>query len=106
MNASASPNTASGSGSGAASSGLVTTTGTTTATPSGGTAPYTYAWTRVSGDITISINSPSAATTSFTASVADGVPKEAAFKCTITDANGTIVETNEVSVYLEWFDTR
>ena len=42
------------------------TTSNATATPSGGTAPYTYAWT-VPGGLGVSANSPTSATSSFTA---------------------------------------
>ena len=57
-----------------------------TATASGGTSPYTYAWTKVSGDA-ITIASPSSATTKF--SVAGMAPFEARlaiFRVTATDA--------------------
>jgi hypothetical protein len=62
------------------------TTSSVTATPSGGTSPYTYAWTQLSGDA-ISCNSPSAATTTFVASALDvGEYRYATYRCTVTDA--------------------
>lgn len=59
------------------------TSASATATGSGGT-PSSYLWTRISGDASITINSPTSATTSFAASVAAGNDKLATFKCTIT----------------------
>jgi hypothetical protein len=56
-----------------------------TATPSGGTATYSYAWTKVSGD-TVTINSPTSATTTFTAAVIAGHSKAATYRCTVTDS--------------------
>lgn len=60
------------------------TTNSVTITASGGTSPYTYLWTKVSGD-TVTINSPTSNTTSFSATVNDGETKNAIYKCTITD---------------------
>lgn len=67
------------SGSGAA------TTNSVTATPTGGTGPYLYAWALVSGD-TFTVNSPTSATTTFTASVGPGEDKTAIYRVTITDS--------------------
>jgi hypothetical protein len=66
------------------------TTGLVLATPSGGIAPYTYAWTQVgTTPYTWTINSPAAASTSFTAgTVGAGVSTEAEFKVTVTDSGG------------------
>ena len=69
-----------------------------TATPSNGVSPYEYLWTWESGGSGITINSPTAATTTFTnngGGVASGVAK-----CTVTDdnddqANATISVTLE-----------
>lgn len=61
------------------------TTQTATATPSGGAAPYTYSWVNVSGYG--SINRPTQAGTSFTATVPTGT-FHGVFRVTITDAIG------------------
>lgn len=67
------------------------TTNSVTVTASGGTAPYSYAWTRVTSDHPTNdptANSPAAATTTFTQTnigVAEGYT--ATFRCTVTDAN-------------------
>lgn len=62
------------------------TTNSVTATPSGGTGPYTYAWSLLSGDSAVSANSPTAATTSFTAVVPKRDFREAFYRLTVTDS--------------------
>lgn len=52
----------------------------------GGTGPYTYAWTRVSGDSAISATSPAAATTTFTATVPRDGERTGVWRCTVTDS--------------------
>lgn len=98
------------SGSGFAACGDPGTTGTVTVTPSGGTAPYTYAWARVgaaadSGPYQAS--APSAATTAFsdvdsTVCTAD-VNSSETWRCTVTDDNGRQA-TIDVTVTLTWTD--
>lgn len=65
-------------------------TNNTTVTPSGGAAPYTYAWTLVSSDGgTWTIVNSSSATTKFICSgVAADIDYNATFRCTVTDAVG------------------
>lgn len=58
------------------------------ATPSGGLAPYTYVWAKLSGD-NITVNSPASASTSFTGSVPADSTRSAIFRCTCTDSLGT-----------------
>src|SRR5688572_28071070 len=58
-----------------------------TVTPGTGTSPYTYVWTKVSGaDFTI--NTPSAASTTFTRTMAAEEDISAVYKCTVTDNTG------------------
>jgi hypothetical protein len=76
------------------------TSASVTATPSGGTAPYTHAWTKQSGD-SITINSASSSVTSFTAaSMFEGNSRTAVFRDTVTDAN-SITGTADITVTIE-----
>ena len=66
-------------------------------TPSGGQSPYTYAWTRESGNL-ISATSPASAQTYFRASnMTELEERTAVFRCTATDALGSTA-TADVSV--------
>jgi hypothetical protein len=60
------------------------TTDTVTVTALGGTGPYTYAWTTVSGD-TFTVTAPTGATTAFQTTVAVGEDKSGIYRCTVTD---------------------
>ncbi len=65
------------------------TTGTATVTASAGVAPYTYAWSFQSGGTGITINSPAADATSFTAaSLSPGQTDSGTAQCTVTDSDG------------------
>lgn len=61
------------------------TTPAATATPSGGTGPYTYAWSLMTGD-TFTVDSPTASSTTFTAFLGDGLNKNAIYKVIVTDS--------------------
>jgi hypothetical protein len=67
------------------------TTGVVEAIPSGGVAPYTYAWTQeTSSPYTWAIGSPTAASTTFTCNtLGPGTTAEESFRCTVTDARGS-----------------
>ena len=74
------------------------TTAGVTVTATGGTSPYTYAWTRQSGSASISADSASAASTTFTGtSLVSGTTYNAVFRCTVTD-NAAATATVDVSV--------
>lgn len=79
------------------------TSASVTVTASGGTPPYTYAWTRVSGASTITANSATAATTTFSCTGLDpSEVNEAVFRCTVTDSAGSPnTATVDVSVRFE-----
>lgn len=79
----------------------VATTPATVATPSGGTAPYTYAWTRISGSTAISADSPSSASTTFSGSVGVNAVISAVFRVTVTDASAATA-TADVNVDLQY----
>jgi hypothetical protein len=67
----------------------VGTTPAVTATVVGGTAPFTYAWTTISytSGIPPTVNSPTAAVTTFTQTgMAHGDVESAVFRVTVTDA--------------------
>jgi hypothetical protein len=87
--ASCSPSSAFGSRVG---SGLVTTA-SVTVSPTGGTPAYTYAWTLASGNFTIL--TPTAAATTFRASVAIGETVEDIATCTVTDS---LAATTSISI--------
>jgi hypothetical protein len=82
MTASASPTTLSKTGTTA-----TLTTASTTVTASGGTTPYTYSWAFVSGD-SFTITSPSAATTTFSATLNEDEFVSGIYRCTVTDSTG------------------
>jgi hypothetical protein len=83
---------------GFASAGTVT--GSTTATVTGGTSPFTFAWTRLSGDFP-TISSASAQNPTFSALVGDGAPNSSTWRVTVTDANSNTA-TADISVDLYW----
>lgn len=85
------------SGTGAASQ----TTNSVTVTAFGGTAPYTYAWTFASGGTGITRDSPTAATTTFSAtSLTGGETRTGQARCTVTDNVGATF-TIDVAVEIE-----
>jgi hypothetical protein len=75
-------------GSGFSNSTVTVTTNLVTATASGGTAPYTYAWTRVSGATGFTATSPSQAASRFAIDLAMNDNADATFRVTATDARG------------------
>lgn len=69
------------------------TSNTVTATPTGGLAPFTYSWVRTSGSTDIDVNSPAAASTTFTGAGLDAdTLTTATFTCTVTDALGSTAD--------------
>lgn len=98
----------SGSASGFAALGSVNTLGSSTnTTASGGTSPYTYAWTfdsQTSGN-TPSISNSATQNPYWTASVADGEPSESTWRVTVTDS-AAATASYIISVSLEWVDIR
>lgn len=76
------------------------TTSTASLVKGGGFSPYTYAWTHISGD-TATINSPSSASTTFTAIVtlAEG-ELQGVFRCTVTDALGATASDTVTATFI------
>ena len=69
-----------------------------TVTASGGTSPYTYAWTQVSGSSAVACDSPSASSTTFSTTIYKGTSRSAVYRCTVTDA---AMDTTTVDVAVE-----
>lgn len=80
------------------------TTPLVTITVNGGTAPYTYSWTKVNGDPRVAASSPQLASTRFTATLR-GEIVEATFNWTASDANGSTA-AGTIFVQLEAGDNR
>lgn len=89
------------SGSGGSGGDLTLVTSAVTVSVSGGTAPYTHAWTFVSGDTGWIILSPAAATTRFQNDVPTVDSKSGTFRDTVTDARG---RTGTVDVPAQLFN--
>lgn len=77
------------------------TTDSVAVSPTGGLAPYTYSWARVSGSYG-SANSPTSATTSFSGSIPTGTEQFSTFRCTVTDSLGTSVTVDVVAQFIEY----
>ncbi len=100
LSASASPTSATSSSTGAGTK----TTNTVTVTPTGGVAPYTYAWAKKSGD-TFTPTFPTAAITAFSASLTLFEFKSAVYTCTVTDSTGGTPLTTTVDVPVSAIET-
>lgn len=70
-------------------------------TASGGSPPYTYLWTYVSGDTEIYVNSSTTTSTLFSAFFSDpGTSFSAIWKCVVTDSTPTAIDSTTVSIEL------
>lgn len=78
----------------------VVTSAPATIVATGGTGAYTYAWTHISGDAGITTTSPTAASTTFSATVTKNVARTAVRRCTLNDGVTTL--TRDVTVTLEY----
>jgi len=81
--------------------GTTQTNRAVTVTANGGLPPYTYAWTRVSGDTEIYANNPTSATTRFSVYSATSDTYVTVFKCVVTDFEANPVDSNTVTVQLD-----
>lgn len=75
------------------------TSGASSGTATGGTAPYSYAWTYVSGD-SYTINSPTSSSTTFRTILIANEPKIGVYRLTVTDAAAATVSA-DVTVEME-----
>jgi hypothetical protein len=75
-----------------------------TASHIGGTGPFTYAWSVVKGDPSISVTSPTSQTTTTATTVGNGDFKQALLKCVITDSSGSplVLSTNQATTQFEY----
>jgi hypothetical protein len=87
--------------------GSVTSSDSPNTTPTGGVAPYTYAWTELgtSSGNTPSVSSSTAQNPSWTAFVEDVEPSISTWRVTVTDSATTTAFT-DITVTLTWLDTR
>ncbi|MEW5251589.1 hypothetical protein [Microbulbifer discodermiae] len=72
------------------------TSDSVTTSVSGGEAPYTYTWQKVSGT-TLTVNSQGSAATTFARS-AGGVNTTSVYRCKITDGSGASIYTGNITV--------
>lgn len=95
--------TKSGNAFGTRNTSGVAVSNSVTITPSGGVSPYTYAWSFVSGDSGINIDSPTAASTTWSALVSSAnSDRSGTYKCRITDHVGTIFDVTGVIAELSF----
>jgi hypothetical protein len=80
----------------------VTVTNTVTVMPQSGEAPFTYSWSRVSGD-GIPLNQANA-TTAFEAFVGPNESKSGIFECLVTDASGQTATVTVPASFASFFD--
>ncbi|CAB4140029.1 hypothetical protein UFOVP407_4 [uncultured Caudovirales phage] len=91
-------------GGGSSSGSISVQTDVVAVTVTGGQAPYSYSWARVgTGSPAWTITSPTGASTRFFTTVAAGTIETATFRCTVTDALGTVVNTNDCDATVENF---
>lgn len=80
----------------------VVVTDAATVTPSGGLAPFTYAWTGVSGVGTPS--NPTSATTTFTHAPGSGETETGVFQCQVTDSLGQTATAQVTATFINIAD--
>jgi len=73
-----------------------------TATPSGGTAPYTYLWSRIGGSPEITINSPTAQSSTAHTTVGNADYIIGYVQCKVTDSSAHSVTTNAVLLTFQY----
>jgi len=89
---------------GTTNNGNSATSGSVSASASGGTSPYTYSWTFVSGDSGITIGSASGSMTTFSGTPGTNNSLTASFKCTVTDDASDSTSVNVTVTLTDWTD--
>lgn len=102
---SVSANDVSGSAGGFAQAGSVSTSGSSpNTTVTGGTSPYTYAWTHIStaSGNTPGISNASSANPLWSATVTDGEESVSTWRVTATSSGGGSSASDQITVTLTW----
>lgn len=94
-------NNVTGSGRGVNLSGFVTTKQLPNTYVTGGTAPYTYAWARVSGSTGPAVSDATRANPTWSGFAAEGSPETAVWRLTVTD-DASATATADITVHLKW----
>jgi len=81
--------------------GTAVTLQTAVTTVVGGVPPYTYLWTRVSGDTEVGPISGTSASTKFSAYFASPDTYSTVYKCVVTDAAANVVNSNNITIEME-----
>lgn len=84
--------------------GTVITSQSASVTVIGGTAPYSYVWTLMSGDTQIGPVNGTSSSTKFSAYLSSsGTSYAATYKCVVTDATATSVDSTSIYITMETF---
>ena len=75
-----------------------------TCSASGGTAPYSYSWTRASGDGAMFASAPTSAATAFARTGSYVNNYTSYWNCTVTDAADAVATTQTVSATVYFWD--
>lgn len=81
--------------------GTAVTLETAVTTVVGGIPPYTYLWTRVSGDTEVGPISGTSSATQFSAYFASPGSYSTVYKCVVTDAAASSVDSNHITIDME-----
>jgi hypothetical protein len=81
--------------------GTAVTFQTAVTTVVGGVPPYTYLWTRVSGDTEIGPITGTSSSTKFSAYFPSFGSFQTVYKCVVTDSAATPVDSNNITITME-----
>lgn len=89
---------------GAGTGSVTVSAGSSTAYASGGTAPYTYSWSKIGGSSRVNISGSTTSATAnfvFSGTIGGGAYDLAQFECLVTDAASNSVTLGNVDVVAE-----